>query len=189
MFHILREMGLKMHDLSIRNMRGFQLKEEPRQLILKPRQFRKEGPVPDELNKGCFKMKLSFELPRGSYATLVVRRLLARPVKTQRDETMGKPDERGRGIRPGEGRSAAYRPAEESANESYARPRPGGDRSGWRSEIKEPLPTSIRRKTAAAESRPTQTDAQTEPEERKKVGFRPRRRLSVLRRLHKDRGE
>ena len=152
-FHVLREMELKMHDLEIRGMKGFLLKEEPRPVMLRPVNFRKEGPLPDEVNKGQFKVKLSFDLPRGSYATLVVRRLLAKPVRTQRDETMGRPD----GGRPDGGERGRKQPFVRAANES---------------EPKEPLPPSIRRKEVA-----------------KKPGFRPRRRLSVLRRLRNEKGE
>ena len=74
--NVLREMGLQSAELRVA-IKGLSLKEENRRLILKPEGFRIEGPEPDETNRGRFKVTLHFQLPRGSYATLVVKRLFA----------------------------------------------------------------------------------------------------------------
>src|SRR5207244_9197864 len=55
-------------------------------LFIRPGKLRVHPPRPDELNRGKRKVNLSFTLPPGAYATLVVRRVLwfatetARPV-------------------------------------------------------------------------------------------------------------
>jgi tRNA pseudouridine13 synthase len=56
---------------------GFQLKGEPRRLLVRPRHLRVRPAAADTLNPGCQHIRVRFELPRGSYATLVVRRLLS----------------------------------------------------------------------------------------------------------------
>jgi tRNA pseudouridine13 synthase len=41
-----------------------------------PKRLQLSRPEPDELHKGKQKLELTFELPPGSYATILVRRLL-----------------------------------------------------------------------------------------------------------------
>jgi hypothetical protein len=65
-------------DFEIQGVPGFQLKGEDRRLLVVPRHLRVRPSEPDPLNRGLRLVKLRFELPRGSYATLVVKRLLAR---------------------------------------------------------------------------------------------------------------
>jgi hypothetical protein len=65
----LREQGLQPHEFRIEGVSGFQLKGENRPLIVKPRNLRV-----DEDRTG--KTTVSFELPRGAYATLVMARLV-----------------------------------------------------------------------------------------------------------------
>ncbi|MSR62752.1 MAG: tRNA pseudouridine(13) synthase TruD [Planctomycetes bacterium] len=59
---------------------GFHLKGEERELILRPAHLRVRPPEPDALNPGLDAVRVRFELPRGSYATLVVKRLFAESV-------------------------------------------------------------------------------------------------------------
>ncbi len=59
-------------------IKGMELREEPRRLVVRPRDFAVGGEAPDELARGRRKVELTFGLPRGSYATLVIKRLLAR---------------------------------------------------------------------------------------------------------------
>ncbi len=59
---------------------GFQLKGEDRPLLLVPRFLRVRPAVDDALNRNRSLVKVRFELPRGAYATLVVKRLLAHGV-------------------------------------------------------------------------------------------------------------
>jgi tRNA pseudouridine13 synthase len=58
---------------------GFVLKAELRELVVVPRHLRVRPPEPDTLARGAMQVRVRFELPRGSYASLVVKRLLARP--------------------------------------------------------------------------------------------------------------
>ena len=55
---------------------GFALKGEPRALVLRPIDLRARPAEPDPLSSGRKLVKLRFALPRGGYATLVVRRLV-----------------------------------------------------------------------------------------------------------------
>ncbi|HVS17770.1 MAG TPA: tRNA pseudouridine(13) synthase TruD [Planctomycetota bacterium] len=65
-------------DFEIQGVPGFQLKGEERRLQVVPRHLRIRPSEPDPMNRGLRLVKLRFELPRGAYATLVVKRLLAR---------------------------------------------------------------------------------------------------------------
>ena len=51
-------------------------KHEERPLFVVPGKLRVNEPRRDELNRGRLKVNLSFTLPPGAYATLVVRRVL-----------------------------------------------------------------------------------------------------------------
>ena len=59
------------HDL-----KAFHFKHEERPLLVFPGKLRASEPAPDEANRGRLKVVLSFTLPPGAYATLVVRRVL-----------------------------------------------------------------------------------------------------------------
>jgi tRNA pseudouridine13 synthase len=76
---VLRRLGIEVDDLAIEGVSGFVLKSEPRALTLRPRELRVRPAEPDPLHRGRKLVRLSFELPRGAYATLVVRRLFASP--------------------------------------------------------------------------------------------------------------
>jgi tRNA pseudouridine13 synthase len=65
----LRDQGLQPHEFRIEGVSGFQLKGEDRPLVIKPRNLRV-----DEDRTG--RTIVSFELPRGAYATLVMARLI-----------------------------------------------------------------------------------------------------------------
>jgi len=69
-------------DFRIDGVPGFQLKGEERELTLEPRHLRVRPPERDALNFGAFAVKVRFDLPRGAYATLVVRRLLSTPLQS-----------------------------------------------------------------------------------------------------------
>ena len=56
-------------------------KEEARQLVLKPTDLTVSALSPDEDNRERSKVILEFILPRGAYATLLVKRLFADPPK------------------------------------------------------------------------------------------------------------
>jgi tRNA pseudouridine13 synthase len=65
----------------IEGVSGFQLKGEDRELFVHPRHLRVRPAERDALNRGFFMVKVRFELPRGAYASLVVRRLLSSPLR------------------------------------------------------------------------------------------------------------
>ncbi len=66
----------------IEGVPGFALKGEDRAVLVVPRHLRVRPPRADEANPGAHKVLVRFELPRGSYATLVVRRLFAHAAQT-----------------------------------------------------------------------------------------------------------
>ena len=84
-------------QFQIEGVSGFQLKGEDRPLVVHASHMRVRPPEADPLNRGLRSVRLRFELPRGAYATLVVRRLLARPWEgVAREETRGTPPFRAR---------------------------------------------------------------------------------------------
>jgi len=60
----------------IEGVSGFQIKGEDRPLCVTPRHLRLRPARADALNPGAMSVEVRFELPRGAYATLVVKRLL-----------------------------------------------------------------------------------------------------------------
>ncbi len=75
---VLEAEGLSVDTFRIDGVPGFQLKPEERALIVLPKHLRVRPAVPDADHPGLSAVVLRFELPRGSYATLVVKRLFAR---------------------------------------------------------------------------------------------------------------
>lgn len=91
-------------DLAIEGVSGFQLKPENRPLVLRPMHLRVRPRERDTQNRGRWTVALRFELPRGAYATLVVKRLFAtavgeRPPRMGRDRDSRDFDRRGGGGR------------------------------------------------------------------------------------------
>jgi tRNA pseudouridine13 synthase len=67
-------------------------KHEERPLFVVPGKLRVNEPRNDELNRGRLKLNLSFTLPPGAYATLVVRRVFWFAAETRRsDAPVGRP--------------------------------------------------------------------------------------------------
>lgn len=79
----LAEERLVPADFEVRGVPGFALKGEDRALVVRPRHLRIRPAEPDPMNRGLRLVRIRFELPRGSYATLLVRRLAARRVESQ----------------------------------------------------------------------------------------------------------
>ena len=73
---VLAEFDLQMEDFRLPGLRGVALSEHERKAIVFPQDFRLSEPGPDELHAGKFSQTMEFFLPSGSYATMVVRRLL-----------------------------------------------------------------------------------------------------------------
>ncbi len=68
-------------EYAIQGVGGFVLKAEARDLFVVPRHLRVRPSEPDPLNRGLRLVKLRFELPRGAYATLVIKRLLCQGIE------------------------------------------------------------------------------------------------------------
>jgi tRNA pseudouridine13 synthase len=88
----LRTQNLALSDLRVPETRQLFFKHEERPLFVVPGKLRMSGPRPDELNRGRSKVNLSFTLPPGAYATLVVRRTLWFAAESRRsDAPVGRP--------------------------------------------------------------------------------------------------
>ncbi len=72
----LRAQQLALEDLHVPQTPQLFFRHEERPLFVVPGKLRVNPPRPDELNRGRQKVNLSFTLPPGAYATLVVRRVL-----------------------------------------------------------------------------------------------------------------
>ncbi len=72
----LRAQGLSLEQLRVPETPQIFFKHEERPLFVVPGKLRVHPGRPDELNRGRVKVNLSFTLPPGAYATLVVRRVL-----------------------------------------------------------------------------------------------------------------
>jgi tRNA pseudouridine13 synthase len=122
--------GLAPHQLAVDGVPGFQLAAEPRAAVVVPRELRMRPAKEDSLYPGRHQVELSFSLPRGSYATLVVRRLVGpRPTFGPEGEASRPP--RGRHDAGGEG---PWRPAPRRGfgPRTPRRTRGGGPRRGSR---------------------------------------------------------
>lgn len=87
----LRAQGLELRDLQVPDTRQLFFKHEERPLFVVPGRLRVNEPRPDELNRGRLKVNLSFTLPPGAYATLVVRRTLWYALEAGREVPPGRP--------------------------------------------------------------------------------------------------
>lgn len=72
---VLERENLTLAKLKVPGVEGFAFKAEERPLVVVPKHMRAMKPEDDELAHGFSKIRLRFELPRGSYATMVVKRL------------------------------------------------------------------------------------------------------------------
>jgi len=73
---VLREEGLELAQLKLKGFREMFFSRGERPALCLPRQPEGTAEV-DDRRSGRLKLRLSFELPRGSYATLIVKRLTA----------------------------------------------------------------------------------------------------------------
>jgi len=77
---VLAEEGIRLADLRVRQMRRIVVRGVERAAIVTPEGLSASGAEEDELYPGKRKLTLRFFLPRGSYATLLVKRIaLATP--------------------------------------------------------------------------------------------------------------
>ncbi len=75
---VLAGEGVTQRDFALRKMRfrGVRFKHFLRPAIIMPKNFLLKRPQPDEIYKDSEKLKLQFTLPAGSYATILIKRLV-----------------------------------------------------------------------------------------------------------------
>ena len=78
---VLEEEGIGLSDLRVRQMHGIRVGGIDRTAIVVPEDFSVSTPEADEMYPGRLKAVLGFFLPRGSYATLLVKRLSLAPAR------------------------------------------------------------------------------------------------------------
>jgi tRNA pseudouridine13 synthase len=71
---ILAEDGLELRQMKIKGIRELFFSKGERAALCMPAELRGSA-EPDERHPGRYKLWLHFELPRGSYATLIVKRI------------------------------------------------------------------------------------------------------------------
>lgn len=73
----LREAGIGRDDFARHAVPGMIWKAEPRDVLVKPTDVADVRIEPDEIHRGKVKASLRFSLPRGAYATMMIKRLFA----------------------------------------------------------------------------------------------------------------
>ena len=73
---VLAEEGLELKQMQVKGVREMFFSKGERPALCRPANL-EAARAADELNAGREKLTLGFELPRGSYATLVVKRVTA----------------------------------------------------------------------------------------------------------------
>jgi len=82
----MKEAGLQRRDFTEHQVAGMMWKEEPRDALVKPADVREVRIEPDDLNPGRVRATLAFALPRGAYATMLVKRLFAKSWYSRGDD-------------------------------------------------------------------------------------------------------
>jgi tRNA pseudouridine13 synthase len=77
---VLEREGIALTDLKARQLARIEVHGVQRRMIVVPDGFQVSGLGPDDLYPGRRRLTLDFSLPRGSYATLIVKRLQAVPL-------------------------------------------------------------------------------------------------------------
>ncbi|NPV70205.1 MAG: tRNA pseudouridine(13) synthase TruD [Firmicutes bacterium] len=76
---VLDERGIHPGRFNLRKLRQAFFKPTPRKAVVFPSEFAVGQPEPDELNPGRLRLGATFLLPRGSYGTMLIKRLSAQP--------------------------------------------------------------------------------------------------------------
>ncbi len=76
---VLAEEGISLDQLRLPGLRRTRFKAATRAALVIPQGLELSVPEPDDLNEGRLMAETSFELPRGSFATMVTRRLAMMP--------------------------------------------------------------------------------------------------------------
>lgn len=72
---VISAQGISMRELRVKYPRDSFFSKGERQMVVKPHELRIELSGRDELNAGRHRVTLEFELPRGAYATILIKRL------------------------------------------------------------------------------------------------------------------
>lgn len=137
--HVLERHSIRPEDFAIPGIPGFTFKTEQRPLAVIPQNMRARPAEPDREHPGKKSVSLEFSLPRGAYATLVVRRMVGPTVvddstRFAEGRSQGEPYGRGayqggaRGARRGRGGPRRGGPGRGSAGRGG--PRRSGPRRG-----------------------------------------------------------
>lgn len=73
---VLTAEEITLEGLKLSGLRRTRFKSNSRRALMFPEELEISAPAPDELNDGTHKIHASFTLPRGSFATIVTRRLV-----------------------------------------------------------------------------------------------------------------
>ncbi len=73
---ILEEYDLTLMDFALPRVRNLHFSRHRRRALVFPEEFEMSAPEPDSYYPGRWAVRLKFFLPRGSYATMVIKRLL-----------------------------------------------------------------------------------------------------------------
>ena len=73
---VLKDEGIRLEDFIIRAFPGLIEETSFREAFVKVKNFKTLGYSKDELNEGNFKQEISFSLPKGSYATILVKQMI-----------------------------------------------------------------------------------------------------------------
>ncbi|MEK7448352.1 MAG: tRNA pseudouridine(13) synthase TruD, partial [Planctomycetota bacterium] len=74
---LLQEEGIALTDFRIRGMKKTYFRKGERAVVIFPENLLIKNIGPDDLNRGKLKLTMEFALPRGSYATILIKRLSA----------------------------------------------------------------------------------------------------------------
>lgn len=85
----LENAGLLPSNFADNQVPGMIWREEPRQVFIKPKDMSDVKLEPDEVYEGRVKATISFSLPRGAYATMLLKRLFAPPYYTEDNDRRG----------------------------------------------------------------------------------------------------
>ena len=120
----LAHSGLRRDDFLANAVPGMIWKEEPRDALVKPMDMAEPKLAPDDMHRGKMMAVLEFRLPRGAYATMLLKRMFAQPwyergsderdgrgfeAESEQGESRG-PQRGGRGDRRPEPRGGMRRP-------------------------------------------------------------------------------
>lgn len=67
--------GMELGELKVSGLRNVRLRGAVRPMVVRPEGLEIVGPVNDELNAGRLKLTVKFGLPKGAFATIVMKRL------------------------------------------------------------------------------------------------------------------